>query len=189
MMSEMETSIIFFSHGGGPLPLLADPGHKAMINFMTELPRKLPKPEAILVISAHWEQPTATILGSHQPSMFYDYYGFPPAAYEIDYPAPGHPVLAEKIVSVLNQAGIKSQIDTHRGFDHGLFIPLNLMYPHAKIPALQLSLLDDLSPTSHLELGKSLRALRMKNRLSIRHASLDDQTPIPNFYNSYFFTS
>jgi aromatic ring-opening dioxygenase catalytic subunit (LigB family) len=65
-----------------------------MVNFMTQLPAQLRKPDAILVISAHWEEPTATIMGAQHPSMFYDYYGFPKQAYDITYPAPGHPALA-----------------------------------------------------------------------------------------------
>ena len=88
---ETKAQIVYFSHGGGPLPLLGDPGHKAMVDFMRQLPSRLKKPEAILVISAHWEEGAATLLGAQTPAMFYDYYGFPAAAYEITYPAPGTP--------------------------------------------------------------------------------------------------
>jgi len=166
-MTKKHTNIIYFSHGGGPLPILGDPSHQAMIDFMTHLPALLPEPEAILVISAHWEQPQATLLGSAKPPMFYDYYGFPPAAYEINYPAPGHPELANQIVSLLQQAGMGSRVDPERGFDHGLFIPLALMYPHAEIPAIQLSLIDGLSPVRHIELGKTLQQIGIDNLLVI----------------------
>jgi aromatic ring-opening dioxygenase catalytic subunit (LigB family) len=166
-MKEKQINIVYFSHGGGPLPILGDSGHQAMINFMTHLPDQLPKSEAILVISAHWEQPQPTILGAAKPPMFYDYYGFPPAAYKINYPAPGHPELANQIVSLLQQAGMKARVDLKRGFDHGLFIPLSLMYPSAEIPAIQISLVDGLSPALHIELGKILGQIAIDNLLVI----------------------
>ncbi|MHB1344902.1 MAG: DODA-type extradiol aromatic ring-opening family dioxygenase [Thermoleophilia bacterium] len=164
---EHRASIVYFSHGGGPLPILGDPGHKAMVDFMIELPARLKTPEAILVVSAHWEESSATLLGAASPSMFYDYYGFPDEAYEITYPAPGSPVLANKIAGLLNGAGIPARIDAQRGFDHGLFIPLKLMYPQADIPSLQLSLVRGLDPAVHLALGGALRELRHDNILVI----------------------
>ena len=162
-----KTQIVYFSHGGGPLPILGDAGHKAMIDFMTQLPSQLTKPAVILVISAHWEENTATLLGAQNPAMFYDYYGFPDEAYEITYPAPGSPEQAKRIAALLNKSNIPVHIDSHRGFDHGLFIPLKLMYPQADIPCLQLSLLRGLNPRAHIALGKALSALRNENILVI----------------------
>ena len=118
-----KAQIVYFSHGGGPLPILGDAGHKAIVDFMIELPSHLKKPDAILVISAHWEESAATLLGSQNPTMFYDYYGFPDKAYEIDYPASGNPELANRIAELLNNSNIPARIDPQRGFDHGLFIP------------------------------------------------------------------
>ncbi|HBE46297.1 MAG TPA: dioxygenase [Spirochaetaceae bacterium] len=163
----MSAQIVFFSHGGGPLPLLGDPGHLAMISFMRKLPERLRKPEAILVISAHWEEKTATLLGSANPPMFYDYYGFPPETYSIVYPSPGNPELAARIANLLDEAAIPSRIDTSRGYDHGHFVPLMLMYPEANIPSIQLSLLRGLAPAAHIALGKALRPLREENILII----------------------
>ena len=88
-ISNAGAQIVYFSHGGGPLPILGDPGHRTMIDFMTALPEKLHRPEMILVISAHWEERVPTLLGAEYPPMFYDYYGFPAESYEINYPAPG----------------------------------------------------------------------------------------------------
>jgi aromatic ring-opening dioxygenase catalytic subunit (LigB family) len=167
MMTNKKISIVYLSHGGGPLPLLGDPGHQAMIEFMTQLPAQFPKPEAILVISAHWEEPVATFLGAAHPPMFYDYYGFPETAYQITYPARGHPILASRIAKMLENVGIPTNIDHQRGFDHGLFIPLNLMYPAADIPTLQISLLQGLSPVDHIALGNALRGLQNVNLLVI----------------------
>jgi 4,5-DOPA dioxygenase extradiol len=164
---QLRAQIVYFSHGGGPLPILGDPSHKAMVVFMKQLPSRLRKPDAVLVISAHWEERTATLLGAQTPPMLYDYYGFPDEAYSITYPAPGSPELANRIAGILNKNGIPARIDSQRGFDHGLFIPLKLMYPQADIPSLQLSLLRGLDPTAHIALGRALRELMPENILVI----------------------
>lgn len=164
---EPTAQIVYFSHGGGPLPILGDAGHKAMVDFMRQLPSQLARPDAILVVSAHWEESAATLLGAQNPPMLYDYYGFPDQAYEITYPAPGSPELAGRIAGLLKRNNIPARIDPRRGFDHGLFIPLKLMYPQADIPSLQLSLLRGLDPAAHLALGKALRELMQENILVV----------------------
>jgi 4,5-DOPA dioxygenase extradiol len=164
---QSKAQIVYFSHGGGPLPILGDASHKAMIEFMKQLPSQLRKPDAILVISAHWEESTATLLGARNPPMFYDYYGFPEEAYAINYPAPGSPDLANRIAELLNRKGIRADIDSERGFDHGLFIPLKMMYPQADIPSLQLSLIRGLDSAAHIELGRALHGLMSENILVI----------------------
>jgi 4,5-DOPA dioxygenase extradiol len=162
-----KTQIVYLSHGGGPLPILGDPGHRAMVDFMIRLPEQLRKPESVLVISAHWEENAATLLGAEAPSLFYDYYGFPKEAYALTYPAPGNPGLAHRIAGLLQQNEIPTRIDARRGFDHGLFIPLKLMYPEAEIPCLQLSLIRGLNPALHAALGAALRDLKRENILVI----------------------
>lgn len=164
---ENKARIVYFSHGGGPLPILGDASHKAMIDFMTRLPSQLYKPDLILVISAHWEEPEATLMGAEKPTMFYDYYGFPDKAYEITYPASGSPEQAKRIVDLLKENHLAARIDPQRGFDHGLFIPLKLMYPQADIPSIQLSLIRGLDPTAHIALGRALRRLVNTNILVI----------------------
>ena len=164
---ENKAQIVYFSHGGGPLPILGDPSHQAMVDFMTLLPSQLRKPDAILVVSAHWEERAATLLGAQDPPMFYDYYGFPDEAYEITYPAPGSPGLANRIAELLGKSNVPARIDAQRGFDHGLFIPLKLMYPQADIPSIQLSLLRGLNPAAHIALGKALRELVHENILVV----------------------
>jgi 4,5-DOPA dioxygenase extradiol len=165
--TDRKMQVVYFSHGGGPLPILGDPGHKTMIDFMTRLPQQLKRPDLILVVSAHWEERAATLLGAKNPPMFYDYYGFPEESYEIQYPAPGKPDDAKRIAKLLTRNKIASAIDPERGFDHGLFIPLKLMYPAADIPCLQLSLLRGLDPGVHIALGKALRDLQQENILVI----------------------
>ena len=162
-----KAQIVYFSHGGGPLPILGDASHRAMVDFMLQLPSQLRRPDAILVISAHWEESAATLLGSQAPPMFYDYYGFPDEAYEITYPAPGSPDLANRLAELLHKGNIPARIDPRRGFDHGLFIPLKLMYPKADIPSLQLSLLRGLDPSAHIALGKALHELMLENILVV----------------------
>lgn len=165
--TQKNTQIIYFSHGGGPLPILGDAGHKTMVDFMVQLPSRLKKPDAVIVISAHWEENAATLLAARTPSLFYDYYGFPPEAYSVEYPVPGSPKLAEKVVEVLSKHDIPARLEHKRGFDHGLFIPLKLMYPKADIPSIQLSLLRGLNPAAHIALGKALKDLMPENILVI----------------------
>jgi len=163
----VNTQIVYFSHGGGPLPILGDASHDAMVDFMTELPRQLKKPRAILVISAHWEESAATLLSASSPPMLYDYSGFPEAAYSIRYPASGSPELANRISEILTNHKITARLNPKRGFDHGLFIPLKLMYPDGDIPSLQLSLVRGLDPAAHIALGNALRDLLQENLLVI----------------------
>ena len=104
-------------------------------------------------------------MGAQNPPIFYDYYGFPKEAYDITYPAPGHPVLAERIAGLLAKFKIPARIDTRRGFDHGSFIPLKLIYPEADIPSLQLSLSCGLNSAAHIALGIASRELLSENIL------------------------
>jgi 4,5-DOPA dioxygenase extradiol len=138
-----------------------------MLDFMRALPSQLGRPSAIIVISAHWEEGQATVLGSPNPPMLYDYYGFPDEAYRVTYPSPGDPGLAARIVKALGGAGVTARIDAKRGFDHGHFIPLKMMYPAADIPSLQVSLLRGLDPAAHVALGRALAPLMRENLLVI----------------------
>lgn len=164
-MSTVNT--IFVSHGGGPLPVLGDPGHTEMISALKQLAKELPRPKAILVISAHWEASRPTVTSASQPGMMYDYGGFPDEAYQLQYPAPGEPALAEKVVSALQSAGIHAESSPDRPYDHGLYIPLMLMYPEADIPAIQLSLVKGLDPDEHLRIGEALQGLDYDDLLII----------------------
>lgn len=155
----MNSQVIYFSHGGGPLPVLGDPTHTAMVKFMKDLPNMIDKPEAIIVISAHWEETVVTIQGHEQPELMYDYYGFPSAAYDIKYPCHGHPKLAIRIANLLKDNDIDCFIDDKRPYDHGVYIPLMMMYPSADIPVVQISLKQGLDPLMHLQIGKALSPL------------------------------
>lgn len=147
------------------MPLLGDPAHQTLIEFLQSVGATLLRPDAILVISAHWEQPVPTLTSSANPPLYYDYYGFPEETYRIQYPAPGDPELAQEIQSLLQNQGIPAQLDSKRGFDHGMFVPLKLMYPQADIPCVQLSLLANLNAQAHIAYGETLSSLRNKNIL------------------------
>lgn len=158
---------LFVSHGGGPLPLLGDAGHTEMVACLTGIAQTIPRPSAIVVVSAHWESQVATVTASEQPSLIYDYSGFPRESYEITYPCPGSPALADAVVRELSAAGIAAQADASRGLDHGVFVPLKILYPQADIPCVQLSLMTGLSSRRHIELGRALQGIAAESLLLI----------------------
>lgn len=159
--------VIYFSHGGGPLPILGDPSHQQMVAFMRDLPAFIRRPEAVVVFSAHWEEDIVTIQSGEQPGILYDYYGFPEDAYRIEYPCRGDKALAGRIAGLLASQGIPYRLDDRRPYDHGSYIPLKLIYPDAGIPVLQVSLMSSLDPSRHLDLGRALRPLLDENVLVI----------------------
>lgn len=118
------------------------------------------KPTAIVMLSAHWESDPVKITSHPNPPMYYDYYGFPPESYKYQYPAPGSPVLAERIQRLLQEQGLESELDDQRGYDHGVFIPLMLMYPDANIPVVAVSLHRSLDVTTNMQIGAALQPLR-----------------------------
>lgn len=176
--------VMYIPHGGGPLPLLGEPRHRELIDFLKEVPKHLPKPKAVVIISAHWESDVVRVSASPQPGMIYDYGGFPPETYEYSYPAPGDPALAETVLQLLSTQHIESVPDSRRGFDHGTFVPLMLMYPEADIPVVQVSLLRSLNPEKHIALGEALAPLRQQGVLILgsgmsfhnQHATLEQST-------------
>ena len=158
-------TVLFIPHGGGPLPILGDSRHKEIIKFLKKIKFRINKPSSIIVISAHWEEDEVNITSGEKPSLIYDYYGFPEESYKITYPAPGNSKLANKINNLLKAKDINSKLNPERGFDHGVFIPLKIMYPDASITCVQISLLKNLDPKKHIEMGKALSSLMDENIL------------------------
>lgn len=166
-MSQSRSPVLYIPHGGGPLPLLGEPSHRAMVEFLEKIPSRLGKPKAILMVSAHWETEQPALTAAAQPQLIYDYYGFPPESYSIQYPAVGDPALAKRTYELLKAAGFNAQQDEQRGFDHGMFVPLKSMYPQADIPVVQLSLLQSLDAGLHIDMGRALAPLRDEGVLII----------------------
>lgn len=160
-------NILYIAHGAGPLPLLGDPEHDEMIAVLKAMAEKVGTPSAVLVISAHWEAKIPTITSGSAPGLIYDYSGFPPESYDIQYPCAGEPRLAQAVYQALSDAGIKAHLDEQRGFDHGLYVPLKLMYPEANIPCIQLSLMNSLDANKHLAVGAALQALAWDHLLVV----------------------
>lgn len=162
MTSKLPT--YFISHGGGPWPYI--PEMRARMGqlelSLQDIPRQIGVlPKAVLVISGHWEETDAYgVMSSPAPPMLYDYGGFPEYTYHVVYPAPGDPVLASRIHDLIAASGLPTRLDSQRGFDHGTFAPLVVMYPEANVPLIQLSLRSHMNPEEHLALGRALAPLR-----------------------------
>ncbi|GLZ84508.1 dioxygenase [Metapseudomonas resinovorans] len=159
---------LYISHGS---PMLAlEPGESGPA--LRALAAALPRPRAILVVSAHWESDQLLLSGAAHPETWHDFYGFPPPLYAVQYPAPGAPELAEEIAGLLTGAGLPASIDTQRPFDHGTWVPLSLMYPTADIPVVQLSLPSRLGPAFQTRVGQALASLRQRGILLIGSGSI-----------------
>jgi len=189
--------VYFVSHGGGPWPWV-DGMRQAFAKTEHEfrqMPQRLPaKPRAVLVITGHWESSEFTVSTSAHPPMEYDYYGFPEHTYHIKYPAPGAPVLAARVRELLGQAGITSREDAQRGFDHGTFVPLALMYPDADVPVVMLSMKSGYDPAEHIRLGQALAPLRDEGVLimgsgltyhNMRGFGQASSTPVASAFEAY----
>ena len=162
---------LFIPHGAGPCFFMdwnpAD-AWDATAAWLRSIPASLPaRPKAILLVTAHWLAPQPSMSSAAQPGMLFDYYGFPPHTYELQYPAPGAPALAERVSGLLAGAGFAPVQDGARGYDHGTFIPLKVAFPDADIPVLQLSLLRSLDAAEHIRLGQALAPLRDEGVLII----------------------
>lgn len=160
-MTRMPT--YFISHGGGPWPWMEDmrKGFAALEKSLAAMPGELPEtPKAILMISGHWEADKARVMHAANPPMVYDYFGFPQHTYDVVYPAPGAPEIAERAKALLEEAGIDATLDETQGYDHGTFVPAYIMYPEAQVPVFQVSLLKGYDPEAHFAIGRALAPLR-----------------------------
>lgn len=164
----MTMPVIFVSHGAPTLSLEAGETGAAW----RQLGERLPRPSAILVVSAHWETPAPTVSSAVEPETIHDFSGFPAELYELHYFAPGAPALAQAVVDALQQAGIAAQRDETRGLDHGAWVPLRLMFPEADIPVAQLSLQPERDPAWHIALGRALHPLREQGVLIVGSGSI-----------------
>ena len=159
---------LYISHGS---PMLAlEPGESGPA--LKRLAAQLAKPKAIVLLSAHWESADLRVASHPAPETWHDFGGFPRELYAMQYPAPGDPALAARIVQLLATYGLPAQLDAKRPFDHGAWVPLSLMYPAADIPVVQVSLPSQLGPAGLNEVGQALASLRSEGILIIGSGSI-----------------
>lgn len=159
---------VFVSHGS---PMQALDGGATALAWRA-LAAELPRPRAILAVSAHWETSTPVVGGAAAPETIHDFGGFPEPLFRIRYPAPGAPWLAHRVAELLDAGGFAADVDSSRGLDHGAWVPLREMYPGADVPVAQLSIQSHLGPDHHLRLGRALAALRNEGVLIVASGSL-----------------
>lgn len=170
-------STVFVSHGA---PLLAlEPGRTGQV--LAEIAARLPPPDAILAVSAHWDTRVPTVSLAQQPETIHDFAGFPPALYAQHYAAPGAPGLAQRVMEALHAQQIAVQAHPSRGLDHGAWVPLQLMYPQADIPVTQLSIQSQSTPAQQFALGQALQTLHADNVLILASGAMTHNL-------SHFFT-
>ena len=146
---------LFVSHGS---PMLAvEPGRTGPL--LRSIGERLPTPKAVLIVSPHWETQTPRVGNLVKQRVIHDFGGFPQELYALDYPAAGSPELAERVAGLLRDAGLHAQTDDGWGLDHGAWVPLRYLYPHADIPVLQLSLQPHQPPAYHYRIGQLLAPL------------------------------
>ncbi|CAD0260180.1 dioxygenase [Pseudomonas veronii] len=159
---------LFISHGSPMLALQPGASGPALQRLAAELPR----PKAIVVVSAHWESQELLVSGNAAPETWHDFGGFPAELFAVQYPAPGDPQLAREIVELLHADGLNARIDERRPFDHGAWVPLSLMYPAADIPVVQVSLPSRMGPALQTRVGHTLASLREQGVLLIGSGSI-----------------
>ena len=159
---------LFVPHGAPTFALQSGAAGSAM----SKVAMALPRPRAIIVVSAHWETEIPTLGTAENLETIYDFWGFPAPLYDIRYPAHGSPSIAEEVRCLLQKSGFESRLDRTRGLDHGAWIPLRQMFPEADIPVIPLSILRGLGPEAHFRLGQALAPLLEQGILLLASGNL-----------------
>ncbi len=167
-------AVVALSHGGGPMPVLGDPDSQQLAESMrTRVPAILGlddaarRPDAIVLVTAHWSTAQPTISSGARHRLLYDYGGFPAEAYRLKYEAPGAPAIARRAAELLSAEGFAPELDDQRGWDHGVFVPMLLVRPQADIPIVQVSVLDSEDPAAHFAMGRALARLRAEANVAV----------------------
>ena len=166
----MQLPTYFISHGGGPWPYMPEyrKSLQGLERSLADIPRQIgTTPKAVLMISGHWEGSAFAVSSSPKPPMIYDYYGFPAHTYTVTYDAPGSPELAQQVHGLIAAAGLPTALDAQRGYDHGTFTPMVVIYPEANVPVVQVSMHANYDPAAHMALGRALAPLRNEGVLII----------------------
>ncbi|WP_122462369.1 DODA-type extradiol aromatic ring-opening family dioxygenase [Pseudomonas viridiflava] len=159
---------LFISHGSPMLALQPGESGPALARLAAEMPR----PRAIVMVSAHWESHELLVNGNPQPETWHDFGGFAAELFAVQYPAPGLPDLTREVVKLLAASDLPARIDSRRPFDHGVWVPLSLMYPQADIPVVQISLPSRQGPELQTRVGKALAGLRAEGVVIIGSGSI-----------------
>ena len=172
-MTTARQPVLFVPHGGGPAFSMPDPSGQwtALRDYLASIAPALPQaPAAVLVISAHWLAPKPTLIAAEEPGLLFDYYNFPAHTYEestFTALRGADADLRARVRDLLTAAGLSVADEEQRGFDHGVFVPVSVMWPDQAPPIVQLSLLDNLSAEEHVALGEALAPLRDENVLIV----------------------
>ncbi|PMJ91737.1 class III extradiol ring-cleavage dioxygenase [Vibrio sp. 10N.261.55.A7] len=173
-MNSRKQPAFFISHGS---PMLALETSETT-EFLKGFGQTVARPNAIVVFSAHLDtQSTITITSAENPKLIYDFYGFPSALYDIHYPASGAPQLASKIQGLISKVGLSAELDGQLGWDHGVWMPLYLMYPKADIPIVQVSISTELGANVNYQLGEALASLRTEGVMLIGSGGISHNLP------------
>lgn len=170
---------VYINHGGGPMPLLGSQPDLAafLASYVSTLPAV---PTSVLVVTAHWETARPAVTSGASHPLLFDYGGFPKQCYEYEYPAPGSPALASRVQELLAARGLPCDAEARRGWDHGVFVPLMLMLPEARVPVVALSVLASQDAAGQIAVGEALQPLRDEGVLIVGSGA--------SFHNfKYFF--
>jgi 4,5-DOPA dioxygenase extradiol len=159
----MTQPTLFVSHGSPMLALTRSPAQQ----FLQRLGAELPRPEGVVVVSAHFASREPAVVTDPHPETVYDFGGFPAELYQITYPAPGDPELAADVARLVGKAGLPVAEIAERGFDHGTWVPLSLIWPAADVPIVQLSMQPHQNAAHHLTLGRAIASLRERDVLVV----------------------
>lgn len=170
---------LYISHGS-PMTAL-QPGRTG--ERLAELAATMPRPQAIVIASAHWLSIQPQVGAAAEPETVHDFGGFPEPLYALQYPSPGMPALAKEVAALLDAAHLPASLDLQRGLDHGAWVPLRLLYPAADIPVVPLSIQPELGPAHHYALGQALASLREHNVLVIGSGSITHN--LHDFHEGY----
>ncbi|WP_224740710.1 4,5-DOPA-extradiol-dioxygenase [Olleya marilimosa] len=160
--SSKRMPVLFLGHGS-PMNGIED---NEFVREFKKQGQQLDKPNAIIVVSAHWETNGTFVTAMQNPRTIHDFGGFPKELYEVQYPAPGHPKLAKEISEFINPAGTV-HLDDKWGLDHGSWTVVKHLFPEADVPVIQLSLDYNITPQQHYELAQQLKKLREKGVLIV----------------------
>lgn len=167
--------VLFVGHGSPMNAIERNEFHRTW----QEIARRLPGPRAILCVSAHWETRGVFVTAAERPATIHDFYGFPKALFDVQYPAPGDPLLARRTAKLLASAG--ARLDASRGFDHGAWSVLLAMYPDADVPLVELSLDTGQPGSFHYGIAKRLAPLRDEGVLIIGSGNIVHNLPLFSF--------